>query len=351
MSVNAVREYWSRVVIVTGCVMTSLSFVAEAAQQASAAQQSSQSVQAVPPSASAGSAGHVPGSLASSDEEVAGEFFGQPVSLNNYAFAKRVAMMFPRPWGAPDLTGQALEDFVWEQLLLHYASFQRGIQATDDELEVMVNELLRNQGQSFSRRGDPEAYQRWVRETLGYDAAMLENHIRYLIQIRKLNEQILQEQRVTVTEEEMQQEFLNEQHHVGGEMVVFETRDLADAFFRKVHDGASWETMRAKGDHPIRPVSLMTLEAYVDLWQVPKTQMDALHAMALGSVAPPMPFGSKQWCVYHLLEKRVGDLKDFPPRREAYFQQVQLKKKYDAQQRWIQSFKDSAKLRVTLRPQ
>lgn len=282
---------------------------------------------------------------AASAEEIAGEIFGQPVSLNNYYFAKRVALMFPRPWGAPDLTGQALEDFVWEQLLLHYASYQRGIQATDDELEVMVNELLRNHGQSVSRRGNPEAYRRWVNETLGIEPDALENQVRYLIQIRKLNDQILQEQRVTVTEAEMQQEFLNEQHHVGGEMVAFDTKEAAEAFYQTVREGSSWDAMEASGAHQVRPVSLMTLEAYIDLWSIPKAQIEALHALELGSVGAPMPFG-KQWCVYHLLEKRVGDVREFPARRESYFQQVQSKKKYQAQQQWIRDFKASASLKI-----
>lgn len=57
-------------------------------------------------------------------------------------------------------------------------------------------------------RGDPDAYRRWLSETLREDVDLFENQIRYLLQIRKLKDQVFQEQRVTVTEEEMQQEFL-----------------------------------------------------------------------------------------------------------------------------------------------
>ena len=52
------------------------------------------------------------------------------------------------------------------------------------------------------------AYRRWGRKTLREDVELFENQILYLIQIRKLKNRVFQEQRVTVTEEEMQQEFL-----------------------------------------------------------------------------------------------------------------------------------------------
>jgi len=65
------------------------------------------------------------------------------------------------------------------------------------------------------------AYRRWGRKTLREDVELFENQILYLIQIRKLKNRVFQEQRVTITEEEMQQVFLKDKHHVGGELVVF----------------------------------------------------------------------------------------------------------------------------------
>lgn len=75
--------------------------------------------------------------------------------------------------------------------------------------------------------------------------------------------------------------------------------------------------MKAQGTRQVRPVSLMNLQAIINLWGVPKEQIYAFHAMNLGSVGPPMPFG-KKWGVFRLLEKRTGDLKDFPNERDAY---------------------------------
>ncbi len=284
----------------------------------------------------------------SSAPEPAGQIFGVPVSMDNYRFARAVAVMFPPPWGAAGLPPDKQEESVWENLILHYKAYQRVIQAPDADLEKMVDDLLRNEKQSFTRQGDPVAYQKWVRESVGESVEMLENQVRYLIQIRKLKDQVLEMQKVTVSEAEMQQEFFNEQNHVGGEMVTFDAREQAQAFFEEFKDPNRWNKMKAKGKYQVRPVSLMTLEAYIDLWGIPRDQMYAFHALEIGAVGPPMPFG-KQWCVYRLLDKRTGDLKDFPKEREGYYKRVEQRKKYQGLQQWIKDLKDSADLKVFIR--
>lgn len=277
---------------------------------------------------------------------VAGEIFGQPVPLANYYFAKRVAYTFPSPWGAADLPEAQRETRVWDDLILHFEAFRRGITAEESEIEAMVDSLLKNADQSFTRRSDPAAYAQWVQDTLQHDTTLLENQIQYVIQIRKLKDRLLEEQSTPeVTEVELQKEFFNEQNHVGGEMVVFDSKDAAVAFYTDHQTAAQWEQMKAAGLQPVRPVSLMTIEAYVDLWSIPQETMDAFHALPEGSIYGPLQFG-KQWCVYRLMEKRAGDLKEFPTRRDSYVQQVTMKKKYDLRNRWIEAFKKAANLKV-----
>jgi len=83
----------------------------------------------------------------------------------------------------------------------------------------------------------------------------------------------------------------------------------------------------------------------VELWGISKEQIYAVHALELGSVAPPMPFGTK-WCVYRLLDKRVGNLEELPAQRDAYVQQVTRKKQYEAFTRRIEALKRSANVKV-----
>ncbi len=282
---------------------------------------------------------------ASAAGPIAGEMFGQSVSATNYYFAKRVAYMFARPWGGADLPEGEREAFVWEQLLLHFEGFRRGLQVTEEELDQTVNQFLKDQQLTFTRRQDPEAYRQWLDTHVSESVELFENQIRYLVQIRKLREQALAEQQVTVTEDEMLQEYLNEHHHVGGEMIVFDTKDAAQAAYERFKTPAAWEAMKATPDVQVRPVSLMTLEAYMDLWGIPKEQIYAFHALEIGAIGPPMPFG-KQWCVYRLLEKRVGDVAEFPAVKESYFKQLQSRKQYASLKQWIEQLKQSAHLKI-----
>jgi hypothetical protein len=283
----------------------------------------------------------------SADQAVAGYIFDVPVPLSNYYFAKTVSYRFPHPW-EEGLAGAERERAIWEALILHYESFRRGVSLDDQEMEDGINGVLRAQGQTFTRQGDPAAYAAWVLEKVGEDVALFENQMRYLFQIAKLKDQVREGFSVPVTEEEMQQEFLNEQHHVGGEMVMFDTPAEAQTFYEAHRDPAAWEAMKAAGTPAVRPVSLMTLEAYMDLWSIPKDQMYAFHGLEIGTVGPPMPFGPKQWCVYRLLDKRTGNLGEFPAQREAYRRQLTTKKQYEALKQWVEELKAAARLRVVL---
>lgn len=165
-----------------------------------------------------------------------------------------------------------------------------------------------------------------------------------------LTAKFLQEQRVTVTEKEMRQEFLNEKNRVGGELVVLNTKEAAEAIYKDVKDVKRWEGMKARGTYQVRPVSLMSLTAIIDLWGAPKEQIQAFHAMSLGSIGPPMPFGTK-WGVFRLLEKRTGDLQDFPNERDFYFRKVEMKKKYQALKQRVEQLKKAARLKIFVRPE
>lgn len=165
-----------------------------------------------------------------------------------------------------------------------------------------------------------------------------------------LTAKFLQEQRVTVTEKEMRQEFLNEKHHVGGELVVLNTKEAAEAIYKDVKDPKRWEAMKDRATHRVRPVSQMSLTAIIDLWGAPKEQIQAFHAMSLGSIGPPMPFGTK-WGVFRLLEKRTGDLQDFPNERDFYLRKVEMKKKYQALKQRVEQLKKAARLKIFVRPE
>ena len=274
----------------------------------------------------------------------AGIIFGQPVSVANYYFAKRISYMFPYP-REEKASPEDRERYIWEALILNFEAFRQGVTATEAQMEERVNLVLQGQQQPFTRSGDPAAYAAWVKATLDEDVPFFENQMRYLLDIDLLKDKMRGTFPVTVTDEEIRQEFLNERHHVGGEMVVFDALEPAKAFYEDVKAPGAWEKMKALKDHTVQPVSLMTLEAYIDLWGIPRDQIYAFHALEIGAVGEPMPFG-KQWAVYRLGEKRVADESELPDRKESYRQQLVFKKQYQALQQWIEKLKADAKLIV-----
>ncbi|HEX9780009.1 MAG TPA: peptidylprolyl isomerase [bacterium] len=288
-----------------------------------------------------------PAAARAAEPEFAGRIFGVPVSVGNYSFAKRVALMYSPPFGMAHAAPERQEEHIWRQLVLHYEAFRRGIEATDEELNELAGQFLSANGQTFTREGDPDAYARWTEESLGLDPEHLDNQLAYLIAIRALKHQVLEGIEVEVTEEEMRREFLNEQRHVGGAMVTFETREEAEAFVRRAGTSESWDVMAAAGGVEVRPVSLMTLEAYIDLWGVSQEQMDALHALETGGVGPPMPFGT-QWCVFRVLEKRDEDPEEFPARRDDLLRQLEHRKRAAALEAWINDLEAQAAVEIFL---
>jgi hypothetical protein len=253
--------------------------------------------------------------------------------------------MFPRPWEEQQSPADR-ERSIWEALILHYEAFRQGITASDEEMEKRINSVLSSQQQPITRSNNPEAYARWVKETLGEDVHLFENQMRYLLEIDLLNDRMRASFPVAVTEPEMQEEFLNEQNHVGGDYVLFETKEDAEAFYERMKAPGRWEAEKAKDSNFSKPFSLITLEAIIDLWGVSQEQIYAFHALEPGSVGPPMPFGTTQWGVFRLLEKRTGDLQDFTTRRDAYYEQIKVKKQYEALKRWIDELKASAALKI-----
>ncbi|MBN1587249.1 MAG: hypothetical protein JW937_07455 [Candidatus Omnitrophica bacterium] len=280
--------------------------------------------------------------------EPVGEIFGEPVPLGNYYFAKRVHYHFPRP-GEQSQDPEKLEETVWENLILHFEATQRGLPITDQEFEERINKVLKDQNQSFTRK-DTEQYAAWVKETLGYDVALFENQMQYMLLVDKLKDEIRNSMQVTVSEEEMHQEFIDQRHHVGGEYVLFDTREEAEEFYQKYKKEADWEKAKTKDEEFCKNFSMITLQAIMDLWSVPRETIFAFHALDEGSVGPPMPFGTAKWGVFRLMEKRTGDLNDFPPKREEYFQRIERRKKYQALDEWVKNLKEQSKLKVFINP-
>lgn len=286
----------------------------------------------------------------SADEpEFAGEMFGTPVPAGNYYFAKRVHSIFQTPEEIK-MTPEEKERLIWHNLALSFEAYRRKIEVTPEEFSQWVDSVLAALNLPFTRTKDPEAYRKWCEEELKESVEVFENQMRYLASIEKLKREIVKEMEVTVSEEEIQEDFLNVENHVGGEYQIFATREEAQAFYEAHRQKKKWEKYKKENPDKIKPFHPITLQAIIDLWGVPKDVIYRFHALEEGEVGEPMPFGT-QWGVFRLTEKRTGDLNLLPERREQSLKRVESRKKYEAAKKWVDDLYENAQIKVWIKPE
>ncbi|MBU1044147.1 MAG: hypothetical protein KJ915_07100 [Candidatus Omnitrophica bacterium] len=167
------------------------------------------------------------------ESQVAGEFFGMPVSAANYYFAKRVVMTFGAKWRGTPKDEAELEDLVWQELLFSYEAFNRGITVSDQEIDAEIEKILQSNKVDFSFRVDKEKYQQWVKDTLGVPLDAFRNQIEHLVKLEKLRTQIIDGFDPEVTEADAYAKFLNEYNTLMVELKEFGDIETAQEFYEK----------------------------------------------------------------------------------------------------------------------
>ncbi|MFA6216221.1 MAG: hypothetical protein WDL87_01005 [Candidatus Omnitrophota bacterium] len=284
-------------------------------------------------------------------DEFAGELsgFGVKVTVGNYYFIKRVISVFGTRWGQAPATDVEFEDRTWEQLLLSYEAFRRDITVSKDELEQEVSKTLKSEKVAFDWQNDKAAYDTWLKEKTGETSELFENQLRHLIQLEKLRQQVLDTFKPSVTEAEAYQEFLNEYNTLELELVAFDEKKDADAFYAKMRDPALWDEASKKdqkfGKHP----GFVSLEFLINMWKIPKDDLYKMLDLEVNSIYPPIPV-YKGYGVIRILKKRLANKEDFPKLRDSYLKQVEMIKKYDELNGWLGKLKAEAKILVYPKP-
>jgi hypothetical protein len=287
-----------------------------------------------------------PAAAAGKPTDPVGELFGLPVSMSNYRFVKSVIAIFGNKWGPQPKTPEEVDGVVWDQLLLSYEAFRRGIVVDQREFEEEVDKMMRDERVDFDWRKDTESYEEWVREKTGVPAGLFENQIKHLIQIGKLRERIMESVDSPVSDKEAYQEFLNEWNLLGIELVQFDTLKKATIFYRKTRRSSSfWDEEKEKkpdGFKYIRPVSL---EFLMDLWRFQKKDVYKMMTMKEGSVYGPVPVFTG-YAVCTVIGKRPADTSRYGELKEGYHRQMLRKKRFAGLARWFEDLKAQAKIKI-----
>jgi len=284
---------------------------------------------------------------AAAADEYIGEFSGWsvPVSRSNYYLVRNAIAVFGTRWGEQPRTEQDLEDRTWEQLVLSFEAHRRGIQVEEKDVDEEVTKTLQGEKADFDWKKDPEAFSRWAMEKTRQPAEVFKNQLRHLLQLEKLRAQVLESFRPQVSEEEAYEEFLNEYHTLELELAQFDELKDAEAFYANMTDPARWDEENEKDPKFAKRPGFVSAEFLMHFWKIPREALFEMVRLNANATYPPTPI-YKGYGVFRVLKTRPAEDADFAPRRDSYFKQVEMMKKYDELKVWLAKLKEDARIKV-----
>lgn len=275
-----------------------------------------------------------------------GEFFDVKVSRENYFFIKSTLMVFGcRGVSLPTIPEEA-EKIIWRELLLSYEAFRRGITVEQQEVDEEIRKMLLAEKVTFDWKKDKDAYESWIKAKANEPIELFENQIRHLLQIQKLNEQVVASIEPDISEKEAYQEFLNEHNTLGVELIEFSTENEARKFYLEVKKNTGkWDALKAQRPGDFKRIGSVALEFLIDIWRFPKTAVYAMMNLEPGSIHPPVHIYNG-YAVLKVLDKRPADKSQYKRLRDSYYEQVRRRMKYEGLGRWLEDLKRQANIKI-----
>lgn len=275
-----------------------------------------------------------------------GEFFETKVPIQNYYFIKGVLAVFGYRGAPQPKTPEEAEKYVWEQLLLSYEAFRRGITVEQKEVDEEVRRILEAERVSFDWRRDKEPYEKWVKEKANEPVVLFENQLRHLLQIEKLRRTIMESIEPKVSEKEAYQEFLNEHNSLGVELVEFDARKEAEKFYREVKKNPQkWDEEKAGRPGDFKRLGSVSLEFLTDIWKFSRDAAYKMIMMKPGSPYPPLPI-YKGYGVCKVLDKGLADKRQYKKLKKSYYEQIKERKRYEGLGKWFKDLQKRAKIKI-----
>ncbi|MGD9014631.1 MAG: hypothetical protein PVI33_01215 [Candidatus Omnitrophota bacterium] len=287
------------------------------------------------------------------ESELAGEFFGIPVSLGNYYFAKRVVLTFDAQWRGVPQDAEELEDLTWQELLFSYEAFRRGIQVTNEEKEAEIDKIMQAEKAEFNWKEDKKEYAKWVEDKIKGPVDLFENQIEHLLRIEKLRQQVLGSIEPEATKKEAYDKFLDEYNSLGVELIQFEDSQLQEAekLYRQAKsDPEAWEEKKQEKPEAFKNLSgPYALDFLINLWGFQREDAYKMIKMKPGQFYKPFPI-YKGYAVLKIISTRKADPEKFDERKEQYFDKVKNIKKYQGFKDWAAGLKKQANIKVFIKP-
>ncbi len=275
--------------------------------------------------------------------DLAGEFskLGMKVPTSNYNFVKGAISIFGTRWGNSPTNAQELEDAVWDQLILSYEAFRRGVQTKDEDLDSEITKVLESEKATFDWKKDKEAYEKWAKEKMSIPVEVFQNFLKHLLQLEALRKQVMEEFKPAVTEDEAKKEYITEYNTLELELAQFDEQADAQKYALTMQDPKKWEEQNAKDPKYYKHPGFVSCEFLQFMWKINKEDLDKMIKMEVNAIYGPVPI-YKGYGVFRILKTRPAVVEDFPKYKDNYMKQVESNKKYEMLKEWQKKLKDDA---------
>ncbi len=256
---------------------------------------------------------------------IAGEAFGDPVTQEEFNYYYKTANIFSRTGAKEEgekeeekkRSEEEIRTEAWQNLIYRKEARRLGITVSQEKVEEELRRLLSEKGIKYGNN----QYHRWLATQLGEETDTFKKRIEDLLIINKLMQEKTNPD-VTVTEKEMKQKFLNQYNSFESEYIRFDSEEEARTFLEKVRKNPSlwketYDRKKDKGQKGASWINIMSLEALIDLWKIPKEDAyKILNSQEGDFITADFYYGT---AVFRLLRKKEVSLSEYDEKKKEYY--------------------------------
>lgn len=261
------------------------------------------------------------------------------------------------------LTAGALEELIWEDLILSDAAAKRKIEVQPDEVDVVMEKLLREEKVNFRWKEDKENFKKWIEEKIGISEEFFRKCLRQLTMIDKLRQKIEAKEEPEINTLEVYQKLLTDAGTVeaayskffealttpADDILRFNNLNEAGQFYKKIkRRPGSWDEKKRKEPKLFKQPGFVALDFLINMWGFKREDSYKMMDKEAGAFYPPAPI-YKGYGVFKILEIRKADDAEFAKRKDYYFDRVKMIKKYDLYKEWVEELKKKANIKVYIK--
>ncbi len=257
-------------------------------------------------------------------DNIIGQAFGKPVTDEEFLYYYKTALIFTRAGDKEqkeaERTDEERRQEAWQNFIFTKEAKALGITVDKQEVKAELKRLVSEKNIEYGT----EKYDSWVLATFGEPAKKFDERIENLMTINKFIK-IKMVPSISVTEEEMKEKFLNQYNSFESEYILFGNETEASEFAQNCKKTPSlwFETYQEKkslGQKGASWINIMSLEALIDLWKIPKEDAHRILNSNQGDfIAAKNYYGD---VVFRLLFKRKADLKEYDAKKQEYYRKM-----------------------------